>query len=272
MKKLLIIICLFLAFSGYSQTTRKYNDVMERFEFYNSNGQIVGYAKYDSIQERWEFFDSNNQMYAYSKYNSLTGETKYIELNKYNNSNGNSGRFIIHDYGEPSSNFNRELQMLASKYGSGSSGNFVKIGERREVKLNKHTLNFKLTYYGFSRKEIAYQLKTKSKSRLEVLAGVGSFDSYDTFRVLSNYQGVQNILGYLNLYGGLGIGYESVKQTRRNPYAFDDFSGSYFLGYGVFGVEYNLDIPLIIFIDFDVNYSFNLEYGAGIGLRYGFNF
>lgn len=267
MKKLILFTLLIFSLSSYCQTIRKYNSSLDRYEFYDSNRQLVSYVKYDSLQERWKFFDSNGQMYAYSKYNSLTGETEFVELNS---NNSNSGRHIIHDYGEPSSTFDSDLALFALKYGRRQSNNYVKIGKPREVNLNKHTLNFKMAFDGLNRKEIAYQLRTTNKARLEILGGISSFDSYDTYKILSNYQWVSNFIGYLNFYAGVGLGMEKVSTDEINFY--DTLSGSYFLGYGVLGVEYNFKIPLIIFIDYDINYNYSLIGGVGVGLRYGFNF
>lgn len=131
-------------------------------------------------------------------------------------------------------------------------------------------MNFKIAFDGLNRKEVAYQLRTTDVARLEVLGGISSFDNYDVYKILSNYQWVAPILGYLNFYVGLGLGMEKVSTDEINFY--DNLSGSYFLGYGVLGIEYNFKIPLIIFIDYDINYHYSLASGVGVGLRYGFNF
>lgn len=113
MKKLILFALLIFSLSSYTQTTRKYNSLLERYEFYDSDRQLIGYAQYNSLQEQWEFYNSNGQMYAYSKHNSLTGETEYVELNSDNNS---SSSYKIHDYGEPSSTFDADLALLALNY------------------------------------------------------------------------------------------------------------------------------------------------------------
>ena len=304
MKKLLLILCLFLAFNSYSQITRKYNSLQERYEFYNSNSQLVGYAKYNSLQERWEFYNSNNQMYAYSKYNSLTGETNYVELNSNNSNSSGSGRFIIHNYGEPQSNFDTDLAILALKYrqqqydklsriynnltleqkqklnkyinnyNRKEFDNYVYVGKSREVELNKNTVGFKTVLESnVSRNEFIYQRKIKDKTRLELSFGLINDQPYNSYKIASTYQWVGNVLGYLNMYGGLGLAIKNVEKDE--SFVVEDRSGLYTMAVGTFGFEYNFSFPLIIFVDFDINYSFTTEFGleesgAGIGLRYGF--
>jgi len=60
MKKLLLILCLFLAFNSYSQTTtKKYNDLKNRYEYYQ-NGRMIGYEKYNSLRDQWEYYSTQS--------------------------------------------------------------------------------------------------------------------------------------------------------------------------------------------------------------------
>lgn len=308
MKKLFLILCLIFAFNSYSQITRKYNSLQERYEFYDSSRQLVGYAKYNSLQERWEFYNNNNQMYAYSKYNSLTGETEYVELNS--NKSSNSDRYIIHDYGEPSSNFDADLAMLALKYRQQQYDRAVKIynnltpeqrkivdeyidkqskkeiinysgiGKTQEGKLYKNTLGIKNVFDEFTdrRIEIMYQIRTTKFARLEFSLGIieesGQEMQYESYRLATSYQWVGRLVGNINIFGGLGLAGKKINSKGNFSYN-ESSDGFYGLLLANFGIEYNLKIPLIIFFDYD--YALSIlpsggidDSGFGIGIRYGF--
>jgi len=70
--------------------------------------------KYNNLLERYEYFDNSNNLIGYQKYNTTMGVWEYTDLTTANN---NAGRYIIHDYGTPTSNFNYTLaaQALAGK-------------------------------------------------------------------------------------------------------------------------------------------------------------
>jgi Skp family chaperone for outer membrane proteins len=58
MKKLLLILCLILAFSSYAQTTtKKYNSLQKRYEYFE-NGKMVGYEVYNSLKQQWEYYST----------------------------------------------------------------------------------------------------------------------------------------------------------------------------------------------------------------------
>jgi len=66
MKYLLLFIFSF-SFSAYCQTlTEKWNQYMNRYEYYDSANQLVGYKKYNTYNSSWEYFDNtqNNQQQA----------------------------------------------------------------------------------------------------------------------------------------------------------------------------------------------------------------
>jgi hypothetical protein len=307
MKKILLILCLILAFSSYAQTTKKYNSLLERYEFYNSNGQLTGYTKYNSLQERWEFFNSNNQMYAYSKYNSITGETEYVELN---NNNSNYGNYIIHDYGEPSSTFDADLAMIAlrqkqqqynrairiynnltpeqkkqldeyvSKQNKKKLTTYYGLGKTKEGKLYKNTLGVKNVFNEFidRRIEVMYQIRTTKFARVEFSFGIIEESEqeveYKSYRFSTTYQWVGQFIGNLNIYGGLGLAGKKINSSTNFSYN-ETKDGFYGLLLGNFGLEYNFKFPLILFFDYD--YALSVlpsggisDAGFGIGLRYGF--
>lgn len=85
MKKLILTVLLILSFISYSQTTtKKYNNLMERYEYYNSSGVMIGYEEYNSLMEQWE----------------------YTDLSQKSNSR-------VNNYGEPVSTFDAGLAIFA---------------------------------------------------------------------------------------------------------------------------------------------------------------
>lgn len=69
MKKLfLLILFLFFSFTSLAQTyTKKYNSINGRYEYFNSNGSMVGYEKYNSISNSWEYYTVNNDNNPYNR-------------------------------------------------------------------------------------------------------------------------------------------------------------------------------------------------------------
>jgi|GEM_PF-1468825 hypothetical protein len=62
MKNLLLLFLVLFSFSFYGQSyTEKYNSVYERYEYYNSNNELVGYKKYDPVYEEWKYTDLTQQ-------------------------------------------------------------------------------------------------------------------------------------------------------------------------------------------------------------------
>lgn len=57
MKKLLIIVlAMAINLAANAQDyTQKYNSLMERTQFYDSYGSLIGWAKYNSLFNRWEY-------------------------------------------------------------------------------------------------------------------------------------------------------------------------------------------------------------------------
>lgn len=114
MKKLILTFLLILSFSGYSQTTtKKYNNLMERYEYYNSSGVMIGYEEYNSLMEQWE----------------------YTDLSEKSNSR-------VHDYGEPVSTFDSDLafkvlQAKQNRYDNMSNAEKARLRASREYKRKK---------------------------------------------------------------------------------------------------------------------------------------
>lgn len=41
--------------------TSKYNSLLERYEYFDSNGNMIGYKKWNSLYDRWEYTDKSQQ-------------------------------------------------------------------------------------------------------------------------------------------------------------------------------------------------------------------
>src|SRR5690606_21028781 len=92
MKYFILLFFLCISSGMVSQNyTEKYNDLQQRYEYFGSDGRMVGYKKYNSLSEQWE----------------------YTDLTSSNNSQ--SGRYIVHDYGKVKSNYNMGLGMQQVK-------------------------------------------------------------------------------------------------------------------------------------------------------------
>lgn len=87
MKILFIIIFLFVSIFSWGQNcTQKYNKLYDRTEFYNSYGNLIGYAQYNSLYNRLEYYSANGNLLKTEQYNSSYNrkETK----DKYGNQQG----------------------------------------------------------------------------------------------------------------------------------------------------------------------------------------
>ncbi|RKE77877.1 hypothetical protein [Chryseobacterium sp. AG363] len=61
MKKIFISVCILLGISCLSQTTtKKFNSFQNRYEYFDSNGNMIGYEKYNSFSKQWEYYTTNN--------------------------------------------------------------------------------------------------------------------------------------------------------------------------------------------------------------------
>ncbi|MEE1961187.1 hypothetical protein V1387_00730 [Allomuricauda taeanensis] len=71
------IVCSLLLFGSYcfsQDYTKKYNSYLERYEFYNSQGTLIGYQTYNPYLKQWEYTDaikSTNSQYTYQNTQDL---------------------------------------------------------------------------------------------------------------------------------------------------------------------------------------------------------
>jgi len=62
------MLFLFYGFTSTAQTyTKKYNSINGRYEYFNSNGTMVGYEKYNSISNSWEYYTVTNDNNPYNR-------------------------------------------------------------------------------------------------------------------------------------------------------------------------------------------------------------
>lgn len=72
MKIFSLLILLFSFSISIAQTqTEKYNSYLERYEYFNSKGTMIGYKKYNSYLEQWEYTDLNSSNSSSSYYDNI---------------------------------------------------------------------------------------------------------------------------------------------------------------------------------------------------------
>ena len=64
---ILFSLVLFVTTLSFGQTTQKYNSILDRIEFYDSRGNLTGYAKENSILKRTEYYDERGNLVKYEK-------------------------------------------------------------------------------------------------------------------------------------------------------------------------------------------------------------
>jgi len=64
MKQFLITTIIFLFVIGLQAQTasssKKWNDLYKRYEYFDSKGQMIGYEKWNNLYDKWEYFESRN--------------------------------------------------------------------------------------------------------------------------------------------------------------------------------------------------------------------
>ena len=64
-----LLFVLLLGLAAFAQTTtEKYNSLMNRYEYYNSSGNMIGYKTYDSLMKTWNYYDVQQQTQSQSNY------------------------------------------------------------------------------------------------------------------------------------------------------------------------------------------------------------
>lgn len=58
MKNLLVLFILSISLNSYSQSySEKWNSLENRYEYFNSQGYLVGYKSYDNINRQWNYYE-----------------------------------------------------------------------------------------------------------------------------------------------------------------------------------------------------------------------
>lgn len=118
--------------------------------------------------------------------------------------------------------------------------------------------------------EISYQKALSSDNRVELDLGWRNNDQISAIKLAGLYQWVWNFEGNLNWYAGIGGGLGSWNQS------FDQSNGTFAFVTGDIGIEYHLDIPLMVSLDlrpeFGGNGYFKNNYGSDIALGFKYKF
>ncbi|MCF6280461.1 MAG: hypothetical protein L3J14_08960 [Flavobacteriaceae bacterium] len=117
--------------------------------------------------------------------------------------------------------------------------------------------------------EISYQRKLSNENRLEIDLGWRNNSNTDAYKLAGIYQWVWSLGNQFNWYAGFGGGVGNWKNK-----TVDESQTLLFVA-GNVGVEFNLDIPLLISLDYRPEIGFNKIYDGlnsdiALGLRYQF--
>lgn len=64
MKKIVILSLLSLGLMVSAQSRiEKYNSTLKRYEYYDGDGNLIGYKKYNNLSNQWEYFQENDTQY-----------------------------------------------------------------------------------------------------------------------------------------------------------------------------------------------------------------
>lgn len=64
MKNIYLLLLFFISINLYSQTsTEKWNSYLNRYEYFDSNNNMIAYKTYNSYLKQWETYTVNNKSY-----------------------------------------------------------------------------------------------------------------------------------------------------------------------------------------------------------------
>lgn len=114
-----VIVAFLMPIVTLSQNhSEKYNSLYDRYDFLDSNGNLIGYRKENTLYDRWDYFDKNGNLRGYYKWNDVYDRWDFTEIktNTTNTTSKTGGRYNVHNYGEPTSSFNTDLAIQALAY------------------------------------------------------------------------------------------------------------------------------------------------------------
>lgn len=139
-----------------------------------------------------------------------------------------------------------------------------------EAQVSKNAIGVRLGDNDGLGTEISYQRKLSKNNRLEANLGWSGSEVYDAFKATGIYQWHWNLEGNFVWYAGVG-GSVGAWSTKYNN------SGSHLAVAGQIGVEYHLNIPLQIALDFKpevnlLNNNYYNRFGRDIALSVRYKF
>lgn len=106
MKKIIFSLCMLMGTFCFSQTvTKKFNSYYNRYDYFDSSSNLVGYEKYNSYSRQWEYYSlkspqQSRQPYQYKDPQQLDisnlGNAATTLQNRYN-SNQKNAQTVIDD-------------------------------------------------------------------------------------------------------------------------------------------------------------------------------
>jgi hypothetical protein len=147
MKKVILLFCTLIFITIFSQNqTKKWNSISERYEYFNSNGKLLGYEKYNNILKQWEYFDSESKN-KYDSYNNSTAEF-YSDLDLQQNA---TIKHLKYQNNTSQNNYQKILNLVARWDNFILAQNYTqnrktKIINDAHIEINKSISNVDYTY------------------------------------------------------------------------------------------------------------------------------
>lgn len=146
---------------------------------------------------------------------------------------------------------------------------FFTISAIQAQQLSENAIGVRLGHNNGFGAEISYQRALKQNQRIEGNLGFRSDAKSSAFKLTGVYQWGWNIEERLNWYAGVGGGIGRWKDKPTNT------TDTILFGAGNLGIEYQLEVPLQIALDFRPEVGFTgpytgLKSNIGLSLRYLF--
>ena len=83
---LFLLLVIFSQTIAAQQLVQKYNKLLDRVEFYNAYGNMIGYAKVNKLLNRVEYYDATGNLLKTETHNNLLDRTE--SRDRYGNQQG----------------------------------------------------------------------------------------------------------------------------------------------------------------------------------------